>query len=206
MSPIVVTIKAAARGRRNSRGSSRENAGAVHAHGPKQARDLRSPSAQPRTARAAVPGRKGPYPPNRSRAPCCGDGTLRQGCGSVVGFLSLETERPAVTAVHMARHRPIQARRNHPRDGRHSRSRLVRLAICICRRHNAHTGGCYPRPLLRRRRFVAPRRLVVSGSGLFARCHVGLQRRLDLTPFDLWKDLDEQGHDDTGPQCVTERI
>jgi ketosteroid isomerase-like protein len=34
------------------------------------------------------------------------------------------------------------------------------------------------------------------GLGLFARCLVGVQRRLDLTLFDLRNDLDEQGHGD----------
>jgi hypothetical protein len=35
---------------------------------------------------------------------------------------------------------------------------------------------------------------------------MGIQRPLDLTPLCLGEDLDEQNHDDTGPQCPTQRI
>jgi hypothetical protein len=52
-----------------------------------------------------------------------------------------------------------------------------------------------------------PRRLVASGLGLLApRCLVGIEGPLELAPFGLRPDLDEDHHDDTGPQCPAERI
>jgi hypothetical protein len=70
----------------------------------------------------------------------------------------------------------------------------------------ASSNRCEP-PLPRRRHSVIPRRLVASGSGRIAlRCLVGIQRRLELPPFCLRKDLNEHDHHDTGPQGVTERI
>jgi hypothetical protein len=69
------------------------------------------------------------------------------------------------------------------------------------------TGGRSRWPLTRRRRSVVPRRLVASSSRLIAQgCLIGIERPLELTPLCLRDDLDEQDHDDTGPQCPTERI
>src|SRR5215213_3019636 len=62
-------------------------------------------------------------------------------------------------------------------------------------------------PLPRRRRSVVAPRLVASGSGLLAqRCLVGIEPPLELAPFGLRPDLDEEHHDDTGPQCPAERV
>src|SRR5215211_5292085 len=70
----------------------------------------------------------------------------------------------------------------------------------------ASSNRCEP-PLPRRRRSVIPRRLVASGSGLLApRCLVRIQHLLELPPFYFRNDLDEYGHDDTGPERPTERV
>ena len=53
------------------------------------------------------------------------------------------------------------------------------------------------------RRPPTPGRLRLGPSRALPRRHPA---SLELPPFYLRKDLDEQGHDDTGPQCVTERI
>jgi hypothetical protein len=51
------------------------------------------------------------------------------------------------------------------------------------------------------------RGLATSGSGLTAyRRLVGIEGLLVLTLFGLRPDLDEQHHDDTGPQCPAERV
>jgi hypothetical protein len=50
-------------------------------------------------------------------------------------------------------------------------------------------------------------RLVASGTHLIAlRCLVGVERLLELTPLHLRDDLDEHGHDDTGPERPSERV
>jgi hypothetical protein len=60
--------------------------------------------------------------------------------------------------------------------------------------------------LARRWGFIVPRRLVASGSGLVAqRCLVGIKRPLSCRRLPP-EDLGEHGHDDTGPQCPTQRI
>jgi hypothetical protein len=62
-------------------------------------------------------------------------------------------------------------------------------------------------PLTRFRRAVAFRGLVASGSRLVApSCFVGLEQLLVSTPLYLRNDLEEQDHDHTGPECVTERV
>src|SRR5215218_11406772 len=64
-----------------------------------------------------------------------------------------------------------------------------------------HLAGRSAWPLPRRRRSVVPRRLAASSSGLLAqRCLIGIERPLELAPFGLRPDLDEEHHDDTGPE------
>ncbi len=64
-----------------------------------------------------------------------------------------------------------------------------------------HPAGRSAWLLPRRRRSVVPRRLVASSSGLLAqRCLVGIEPPLELAPFGVRPDLDEEHHHDTGPQ------